>query len=240
MAGLTGQLGPGPRPGARPPGRSGMLEPCPPTPPRCRSHQPRAVRMASIAFAWSAWGTSAARPWPRWCCGTNSTAPGWPAWPKWTARGPGTGTWASRWRGGGAARESRGGQPMDRRAGPELDRRGYDGSAHRARQFQPSWFGQRDLVLALDRSNLADLRDMAPDADAAGPRLLLLRAFDPALAGPAEQAAADPYQGEVPDPYGGQPGDYALALDLVQAAVRGLTGRLAGLLDVPATGAGGG
>ncbi len=55
-----------------------------------------------------------------------------------------------------------------------------------------------------------------------------------------EQAAADPYQGEVPDPYGGQPGDYALALDLVQAAVRGLTGRLAELLDVPATGAGGG
>jgi protein-tyrosine phosphatase len=132
------------------------------------------------------------------------------------------------------------GQPMDRRARAELDRRGYDGSAHRARQFQPSWFSQRDLVLALDRSNLADLRDMAPDADAAGPRLLLLRAFDPALAGPAEQAAADPHQGEVPDPYGGQPGDYALALDLVQAAVRGLTGRLAGLLDVPATGAGGG
>jgi len=132
------------------------------------------------------------------------------------------------------------GQPMDRRAQAELDRRGYDGSAHRARQFQPSWFGQRDLVLALDRSNLADLRDMAPDADAAGPRLRLLRDFDSALAGPPERAVADPYQGQVPDPYGGQPEDYALALDLVQAAVRGLVGRLAGRLEVPAAGAGGG
>ena len=132
------------------------------------------------------------------------------------------------------------GQPMDRRARAELDRRGYDGSAHRARQFQPSWFGQRDLVLALDRSNLADLREMAPDADAAGPRLLLLRSFDPALAGSPERAAGDPHQGGVPDPYGGHPDDYALALDLVQAAVRGLTGRLAELLEVPATGAGNG
>lgn len=132
------------------------------------------------------------------------------------------------------------GQPMDRRARAELDRRGFDGSAHRARQFQPSWFGRRDLVLALDRSNLADLREMAPDADAAGPRLLLLRSFDPALAGSPERADADPHQGEVPDPYGGRPGDYALALDLVQTAVRGLAGRLAEVLEVPATGTGSG
>jgi protein-tyrosine phosphatase len=132
------------------------------------------------------------------------------------------------------------GQPMDRRARAELDRRGYDGSAHRARQFQPSWFGRRDLVLALDRSNLADLREMAPDADAAGPRLMLLRSFDPALASSPDGAADDTYQGEVPDPYGGHPDEYALALDLVQAAVRGLTGRLAELLEVPAAGAGNG
>jgi protein-tyrosine phosphatase len=124
------------------------------------------------------------------------------------------------------------GGPMDRRARAELGRRGYDGSAHRARQFQPSWFGQRDLVLALDQSNLADLRRMAPDADAAGPRLMLLRSFDPAAAG---RDGPDPYQDAVPDPYGGDAADYALALDLVQAAVRGLAGRLAELLEVPAS-----
>ncbi len=121
------------------------------------------------------------------------------------------------------------GGPMDRRARAELGRRGYDGSAHRARQFQPSWFAAKDLVLAMDLANLADLREMAPDATAAGPRLALFRSFDPGLAG-----ADDPYQGQVPDPYGGLPEDYALALDLVQAAVRGLAGQLAVLLDVPA------
>jgi protein-tyrosine phosphatase len=119
------------------------------------------------------------------------------------------------------------GGPMDRRARAELGRHGYDGSAHRARQFQPSWFGARDLVLAMDRANLADLRQMAPDAEAAGPRLLLFRSFDPALAG------NDAYGGEVPDPYGGGPDDYAAAFDLVQVAVRGLAGQLAARLEMP-------
>ncbi|HEY2130504.1 MAG TPA: low molecular weight protein-tyrosine-phosphatase [Streptosporangiaceae bacterium] len=126
------------------------------------------------------------------------------------------------------------GGPMDRRARAELGRHGYDGSAHRSRQFQPSWFADRDLVLAMDRANLADLREMAPDAEAGGPRLLLFRSFDPALAGD------DPYDGQVPDPYGGPPDDYAAAFGLVQAAVRGLAGQLAGLLEAPAAPARGG
>ena len=124
------------------------------------------------------------------------------------------------------------GGPMDRRARAELARHGYDGAAHRARQFRPSWFAGRDLVLAMDRANLADLREMAPDADAAG-RVLLFRSFDPAL------ASDDRYDGQVPDPYGGAAEDYAAAFDLVQAAVHGLTGQLAGLLGAPAAEPGG-
>jgi protein-tyrosine phosphatase len=124
------------------------------------------------------------------------------------------------------------GGPMDRRARAELARHGYDGSAHQARQFQPSWFGDRDLVLAMDRANLADLREMAPDPAAAG-RVLLFRSFDPALDGD------DRYDGQVPDPYGGSPEDYAVAYGLVRAAVRGLTGQLAGLLQAPAAEPGG-
>ncbi len=124
------------------------------------------------------------------------------------------------------------GGPMDRRARAELARHGYDGSAHRARQFQPSWFADRDLVLAMDRANLADLREMAPDAAAAG-RVLLFRSFDPALAGD------DRYDGQVPDPYGGPPEDYAAAFQLVQAAVRGLTSQLAALLGAPVAEPGG-
>jgi protein-tyrosine phosphatase len=125
------------------------------------------------------------------------------------------------------------GGAMDAGARAELARRGYDGSAHRARLFDPGWFRGRDLVLAMDRRNLAQLRRMAPDAESGGPRLVLFRSFDPDL------AADDPYNDEVPDPYGGHAGDYALALDLVQAAARGLAAALAGFLEVPAPGPGG-
>ena len=93
------------------------------------------------------------------------------------------------------------GEPMAGQAAAELARRGYDGSAHRARRIQRSWFGQRDLVLAMDRSNLASLRALAPDAEAAGPRLMLFRSFDPDLAG---GAPAIPGTARCPTPTGGR------------------------------------
>ncbi len=128
------------------------------------------------------------------------------------------------------------GEPMAGPAAAELARRGYDGSAHRARRIQRSWFGQRDLVLAMDRSNLDSLRVLAPDAEAAGPRLMLFRSFDPDL---ARGAPDDPWDGAVPDPYGGPQAGYAEALDLVQGAVRGLVGRLAQLRDAGVAAPGG-
>lgn len=121
------------------------------------------------------------------------------------------------------------GEPMHRPALAELTGRGHDGSAHRARQIQPSWLGRYDLVLAMDRANLADLRRMSPAAFAEG-RLRLFRSFDPALASP------DDYAGDVPDPYGGPPAGYALAFELIQTAARGLAGQLAGLLGARAPG----
>ena len=60
------------------------------------------------------------------------------------------------------------GDAMDPGARAALARRGYDGSnpeAHRARQFQPSWLARRDLILAMDARNLADLRRMAGTQD---------------------------------------------------------------------------
>ena len=119
------------------------------------------------------------------------------------------------------------GEPMFAEARAELARRGYDGSAHQARQIQPSWLHRYDLVVAMDRANLAALRRMAPDDDSAG-RIRLLRTFDPAL------QPGDRYQGEVPDPFGGEPEDYALAFDLVLAATTGLAEQLAALPGVPA------
>ena len=126
------------------------------------------------------------------------------------------------------------GAPMDSRARAELALRGYDGSAHRARQFWPSWFRRYDLVAAMDFGNLADLRTMAPDPSTAE-RIRLFRSFDPDLAGwPDSASDADP---EVPDPYNGTAADYALAFDLVQPAAQGLAAQLAELLSVGPAGA---
>jgi protein-tyrosine phosphatase len=125
------------------------------------------------------------------------------------------------------------GQPMAELAAAELARRAYDGSAHRARRIQRSWFDDRDLVLAMDLSNLAALRALAPDEEAAGPRLMLFRSFDPDLAG---GLLGDPWDGAVPDPYGAPQEAYAQALDLVHGAARGLAGRLAELLASPVPG----
>lgn len=112
------------------------------------------------------------------------------------------------------------GGPMDRGARAELSRRGYDGSGHRARQFDRSWFRRYDLVLAMDDSNLARLRRMAPDREAAE-RTVMFRSFDPALAGSDL---------EVPDPYGGGSEEFGLVFDLVLPAARGLADQLGQVL----------
>jgi protein-tyrosine phosphatase len=119
------------------------------------------------------------------------------------------------------------GSPMDPRARAELSRHGFDGAGHRARQFQPSWFPRYDLVIAMDRSNLARLRAMAPDRHAAE-RTALLLSF-----GPAGGGRAGGQDLEVPDPYHGGPEEYALVFDLVRPAARGLAGQLATLLAGP-------
>jgi protein-tyrosine phosphatase len=112
------------------------------------------------------------------------------------------------------------GGPMDRGARAELSRRGYDGSGHRARQFERSWFRRYDLVLAMDDSNLARLRRMAPDRESAE-RTAMFRSFDPALAGRGDGTDLD-----VPDPYGGGSEEFGLVFDLVLPAARGLAGQL--------------
>ena len=103
------------------------------------------------------------------------------------------------------------GEPADRRTREALARRGYP-DAHVARVFDPQWFSERDLVVALDLDNQRALRRMAPDR-ATGARVRLLREFDP---------EADSL--EVPDPYYGGTADFDVALDQVEAACDGLVG----------------
>lgn len=115
------------------------------------------------------------------------------------------------------------GEPMHRGARAELTRRGLDGSLHRARQIEPARLVNYDLLLAMDRRNLATLRRMAgSDPELAG-RIRLMRSFDP----DAGEGA------EVPDPYDGSDDEFIQVFDVVEAAVRGLAEQLADMLCLP-------
>lgn len=95
-------------------------------------------------------------------------------------------------------------KPMYSRASASLTAAGYDPSRHRARQFTPDWF-DHDLILAMDRTNLADIRALAPTALESG-RVRLFRDFDPE-AGP---------DAEVPDPYYGEDSGFSDVLAMVE------------------------
>jgi protein-tyrosine phosphatase len=112
------------------------------------------------------------------------------------------------------------GEPMYPQARRALARRGYDGSAHRARQFRASWLEDRDLVLAMDAGNLATLRRMAGPADRDRIRLF------GEVGGLGERS-------EIPDPYGGNEADFGYVLDLLGAAAPVIAARLAQLLGRP-------
>jgi protein-tyrosine phosphatase len=110
------------------------------------------------------------------------------------------------------------GEPMHRGARAELERRGLTGTGHRARRIERSWLADYDLLLAMDRHNLATLRHLAAgDPELAG-RIQLMRSFDP----DSDEAA------EVPDPYEGNEAEFVEVFDLVAAAARGLARQFAG------------
>lgn len=106
------------------------------------------------------------------------------------------------------------GNPMDERAAEMLAQHGYDGSLHRARQFD---FDRYDLVLAMDKENLRALRRVVP----AGTDLRLFRSFDPSA----------PEGAEVPDPYYGGRDGFEIVLGQVKAAAEGLAKYLVDRLD---------
>jgi len=99
------------------------------------------------------------------------------------------------------------GQPMNSGARAALATRGYDGSAHRARQIEASWLARRDLILAMDARNLADLRRMAGAAGRDRIRLF------GEVGGLSETDGA-----EIPDPYGGNAAEFGYVLDLLGRA----------------------
>ncbi|HEV2997758.1 MAG TPA: low molecular weight protein-tyrosine-phosphatase [Solirubrobacteraceae bacterium] len=108
------------------------------------------------------------------------------------------------------------GESPDARARAAARARGIELES-RARQVDRGDFERFDLILAMDRSNLADLRRVAPEGPTRA-RLALLREFDPRSLARGEL--------EVPDPYHGGPRGFEAVLDLVEAACAGLLARI--------------
>jgi protein-tyrosine phosphatase len=106
------------------------------------------------------------------------------------------------------------GEPPDRRTVAAARRRGYELAGLRARLVQPVDFDRFDLVLAMDRANLADLESRRPRSATA--RVALFLEFAP------EVGVA-----EVPDPYYCGVEDFERVLDLCEAGARGLLAQLA-------------
>jgi protein-tyrosine phosphatase len=82
-----------------------------------------------------------------------------------------------------------------------------------ARKVTEEDFEEFDLILAMDGSNLHDLKLLAGDEEQRA-KVRLLREFDPASAGGSDLDVPDPY-------YGGESG-FADVFELVQAACEGL------------------
>jgi protein-tyrosine phosphatase len=98
----------------------------------------------------------------------------------------------------------------------EGSRRGFAIDDHRARQFTAADFGRFDLVVAMDRSNAAELRRLAPDHEASA-KVVLLRSFERAPDGDLD----------VPDPWGLPPSVYTQMFDVIEVACEGLVAHVA-------------
>ena len=108
---------------------------------------------------------------------------------------------------------SGGGAPMDPRAKTVLTQRGYPVGKGRARQIGDKDFDKFDMILAMDQSNMGDLRQLCPGEHTHKLRLLL--EFAPATG-----------VMEIPDPYYGSIQGFEKVLDLCEASVRGLVQHL--------------
>jgi protein-tyrosine phosphatase len=108
------------------------------------------------------------------------------------------------------------GHRMHRDASAQLASGGYDGESHRARQFSRDWLAERDLVLAMDSSNLKDLRSLARNPA----ELQRIRLFGDL--GGLEGA-------DVPDPYNGTAADFAHVRAMLETGMARIVAALTAL-----------
>lgn len=100
-------------------------------------------------------------------------------------------------------------EPSDPRAATVLSGRGYALGKSRSRQVMAQDFGRYDLILAMDQTNLNDLRQVCPGDHVHKLRLFLEFAQDVEIL-------------DVPDPYFGSVQSFERVLDLCEAGARGL------------------
>ncbi|MDP4546465.1 MULTISPECIES: low molecular weight protein-tyrosine-phosphatase [unclassified Marinobacter] len=108
------------------------------------------------------------------------------------------------------------GKSPDSRSIEAAGRRGIDLSGLQARQIKPDDLDTFDYVLVMDRSNLADVRDLWRQNGGAEPQLFLEFGQSSDL--------------EVPDPYYGGDQGFEQVLDLIQDASEGLLDHIRGRL----------
>ncbi|HEY6631633.1 MAG TPA: low molecular weight protein-tyrosine-phosphatase [Rhizobiaceae bacterium] len=106
------------------------------------------------------------------------------------------------------------GQAPDPRAIAVARSNGLDISGQRARGIRPEDFRRFDLILGMDRKNVSELNEIAPDASRDKIHLFLDYAGSEAK--------------EVPDPYFGDAEGFADTYRLIRAGAEGLADRLAG------------
>lgn len=110
------------------------------------------------------------------------------------------------------------GQPPSLLAIEVAARRGYNISDQRSRRLTADDLSHFAYPLAMDRTHLAAMRDLAPSGFADRPQMFLK--FAPALD-----------VRDIVDPYGGTVEDYERALDLIEAGCVGLLTHLRAVLE---------
>lgn len=107
------------------------------------------------------------------------------------------------------------GEAPDPRTCRAAAQRGYDLSALRARRLEAGDFARFDLLLAMDRGHLEQMRQRCPPQFRGRLALFMQQ---------APQAGTD----EVPDPYYGGEAGFEFVIDLCEAALGGWLDALAG------------
>jgi len=103
------------------------------------------------------------------------------------------------------------GEPADHRTLAALASRGYDGSFHRAKQFDPDWFDDLDLIVTFDRAQERVLRAWARSEEDVS-KIQPLLSFDPEQSGFLD----------VPDPYYSDAAQFDHVLSMIERACTAL------------------